>query len=44
MARSSFYRYRDRDFVTIRAYELQRGDRLAYGFGGDMSEIWGCYD
>ncbi len=31
-----FYRWRERDFLTVLAYELQPGDEIAYGFGGDL--------
>ena len=33
---ASFYCYRERNFVAILANELQVGDELAYGYGGDL--------
>jgi hypothetical protein len=31
-----FYKWRERDFMAVPAYELQEGDEIAYGFGGDL--------
>ena len=36
MAPPPFYTYRERDFVSISASELERDDEIAYGFGGDL--------
>jgi hypothetical protein len=32
----AFYKWGERDFMTVPAYELQVGDEIAYSYGGDL--------
>jgi len=31
-----FYKWSERDFIIVPAYELKKGDEIAYGLGGDL--------
>src|SRR6266536_969942 len=33
---ATFYKWRERDFLEIPAYELTEGNEIAYGYGGDL--------
>ena len=32
----AFYQWGERDFISIPAYELEKGDEIAYLYGGDL--------
>jgi hypothetical protein len=35
-AYKAFYQWRERDFMSVLAHELEVGDEIAYSYGGDL--------